>query len=113
MKTTIIALLFVSTLSVGCAHKHVVEGHQPADQIPEGVRVKIGSPEVKEGDTVNVFRQICKEKRPAGRGGEETQSCANEKIGEASVLKVLDQDSAVILPSAGLTIEKNMLVEKQ
>lgn len=113
-KAAVLVLMMISAMQFGCAttHRHVVDGPQSADKIPEGFRVRIGSTEVKEGDKVGVFREICKSRRSGGRHGGSSQSCSNEKVGEASVIKVLDHDSAVVQPDAGITVEPTMLVEK-
>lgn len=95
----------------GCAtHNHRVEGTQARSEIPEGIRVGIGSKEVKEGERVSVLRSECTE-RSSARGGSRT-SCTDVKVGEATVLKVLDHDTAVVRPDAGVTMDTKMKVEK-
>ena len=99
-------------LTAGCAHKHTITGNQDADVIPEGIRVSIGSPEVKDGDSVDILKRTCKKKFTGPRGGITTATCQLDKVGEALVLKVLDHDSAVIRPLVNAEITSDMIVEK-
>lgn len=113
MKTKIILLSILIGVfgASGCAHIHPVQGAEQKSEIPEGVRVSIGSSEVKEGEKVDVLRPVCKKvRRP--RGGSKN-SCKDQKVGEARILKVLDHDSAIVEPDQGLTMDTGMKVEKQ
>jgi hypothetical protein len=114
MKTFKTILVVVSTmiLGAGCGHLHKVQGTETPSTIPEGVRVSIGSKEVKEGDKVDVMQSVCKQVNAGPRVGTRNV-CHNEKIGEAVVLKVLDHDSAIVQPQQGLTMDSKMRVEKQ
>lgn len=96
----------------GCAtHDHKVEGAQARSEIPEGIRVGIGSKEVKEGDRVSVLRSECTE-RSSGRAGGSRTSCRDIKVGEALVLKVLDHDTAIVRPDLGVVMDSKLKVEK-
>lgn len=100
-----------AVVSLGaCAHVHKVEGPEAKSEIPEGIRVQIGSPEVKEGDRVKVVRSKCNSTFAGEKGGAKRR-CVNDKIGEAVVLKVLDHDAAVVQPESGIKIEQGMAVE--
>ncbi len=115
MRSSIKVFLFTAAALVlsNCAHSHKVEGPQVAAEIPAGFRVHIDSKEVKEGDKVNVFRRTCKTLKGPARGRIESgPKCNNQKIGEATVLKVLDHD-AVVSPDADLVMEEGMFVEKK
>lgn len=113
MKRGIFATLLVLSGGglIGCAHTHAVHGMQPKTEIPAGVRVGIGSTEIKEGDRVAVLKPDCKE-TGGGRNGR-TKFCVDRKVGEASVLKVLDHDSAIVSPEGTLTMDETMKVERQ
>ena len=87
-------------------------GQQAADVIPEGIRVAIGSAEIKDGDSVDILKRTCKQKFNNTRGGITTSTCQLDKVGEALVLKVLDHDSAVIRPTTKNEITSDMIVEK-
>ncbi len=107
-------IIILAALQFSCSafHRHSIENLQPADKIPEGVQVKIGSSEVKEGDRISIFRKVCKPRRAGHRPRGKMQTCSNKKVGEASVIKVLDHDSAIVQPDSGITIESTMLFEK-
>ena len=113
-KKLTLPIIILAALQFSCSmfHRHSIENLQPVDKIPQGVQVKIGSSEVKEGDRVSIFRKVCVPRRAGHRPRGKTQSCSNKKVGEASVIKVLDHDSAVIQPDSGITMESTMLVEK-
>lgn len=104
------SLLSLGSL-LGCAHTHPVQGEEKKSEIPAGIRVAIGSKEVKEGETLDVLKTKCR-KVLKTRGGSD-QSCNSVKVGEASVLKVLDHDSAIVEPMHGLKMETDMKVEKK
>lgn len=110
-KLGLLSLMLAAFTAFGCAHTHSVQGNEQKSEIPEGVRVAIGSTEVKEGDKVDVLHSVCKQVR-RHRGGTGT-SCSDQKVGEALVLKVLDHDSAIVEPDQGLTMDTNMKVEKK
>lgn len=110
-KLGLMSLIFSAFMAFGCAHTHSVQGNEQKSEIPEGVRVAIGSSEINEGDKVDVFRSVCKKVHRA-RGGT-TNSCRDDKVGEARVLKVLDHDSAIVEPDQGLAMDTNMKVEKK
>lgn len=108
-----ILILSSSIASVGCSHTHKIDGVQGADTIPAGIRVRLGSAEVKDGDDVDVFKPVCTMSIGNGRRGGPIKKCVNEKVGGARILKVLDHDSAVIEPADGLRMISDMIVEKR
>lgn len=113
MKT--INILMVTTLTMiiasGCSHLHKVQGIETQSEVPEGIRVSIGSSEVKEGEKVDVLRPACRQVT-GGKAGTRNV-CHSEKVGEALILRVLDHDSAVVKPDNGLTMDSKMTVEKK
>lgn len=104
-----VIVLLAIPLALGCGHAHKVDGPQGPVDVPAGVRVHIGSKEVKEGDRVGVFKSSCHERSNPNRGGNE---CHDNKLGEATVLRILDHDSAIVQPDAGLAMDESMKVEK-
>jgi len=110
-KIVLLSVLTGAFWASGCAHTHSVQGPEQKSEIPEGVRVSIGSSEIKEGEKVDVLRSVCKKVRRPRRGS--VNSCTDQKVGEARVLKVLDHDSAIVEPDQGLTMDTGMKVEKQ
>lgn len=104
------ALLGFGLMS-GCSHLHKVDGQKEKSELPAGVQVGIGGQEVKEGETVVVYKSVCKKVQKV-RGGEYS-SCNDQIAGKAVVLKVLDHDSAIVQPKDGLVIDNSMTVEKE
>lgn len=112
---TIFAAIGISTFSIGCAHYHKIEGREEKSEIPEGVRVNIGSSEVKAGDSVDVFKRKCVKNKKSISHREDDhdeETCTITKLGEAVVTKVLTSDVAIVSPQSGLTMEPDMYVEK-
>ena len=108
---TIFAAIGISTFGLGCAHYHKIEGREEKSEIPEGVRVNIGSSEVKAGDSVDVFKRKCVKNKMHHKGAS-AEKCTTTKIGEAVVTKILTSDVAIVSPQSGLTMEPDMYVEK-
>lgn len=99
---------------IGCAHLHKVDGPQAEHVIPDGYRVQIGSPEVKDGDTVSVFRRLCSKTSVPVRGNPiKVDRCKNIAVGSARIIKVIDHDSAIVKPDGDLKIDDSMVVEKE
>lgn len=107
--TTLISLTILSS----CAHTHKVQGTQEKEEIPAGIRVGIGGKEIKEGDKVKVLKTECQTTQAASKRATSVKACKDIKVGEATVIKVLDHDSAIILPENNLQIDNTMKVEKQ
>lgn len=106
-------LFFVFTGLVfqsGCAHLHPVDGAVAKSEIPEGFQVRIGGAEVAEGEKVTVLQPVCTRKARV-RGGT-INECKDVKAGEATVLKILDHDSAIVQPDGDFKMDRTMKVEK-
>lgn len=111
MKIKILLASMVVVFSTACAHSHRVEGPEKQSEIPEGIRVAMGGSEVKEGERINVTKPECT-KEYRGRQGN-VKKCVSKKIGEATVIKILDHDSAIVKPDEGVVMDKDTRVEKQ
>lgn len=110
-----VLILWLSGMTsfIGCSHMHKVDGVQAQDNIPAGIRVRLGSAEVNNGEVVDILIPVCSMSLGAGKRSMPIKKCVNEKVGNARVLKVLDHDSAVIEPLGGLQMSSEMIVEKQ
>jgi hypothetical protein len=109
----VVVVATAASITSGCAHTHKVDGLQEKSEIPAGVKVGIGSSEIKEGSIVNVLKTSCEESAGSGRRGGNRKVCRDNKVGEATVLKVLDHDSAIVKPEASLQMDESMKVEKK
>lgn len=114
MKTKKLMSLIILTVSIsfGCAHYHEVEGEEKKSEIPEGVRVNIGSTEVKEGDTVDIFKKKCPKVKQSSKFNPHDHPCNSQKVGSSTVIKVLTKDTAIIKVPAEFKVESDMTVEK-
>lgn len=114
--TTLLLILLLPLLGLGCAHFHKVESPQEKTEVPEGVKVRIGSPEVKEGDYVEVIKLICN--RPTTIRSKSLDvnpsngKCDSIKVGSTKVIKVLAKDLAIVETPSSFVMEPNMYVEK-
>lgn len=112
MKKSLLTIIAIGAAAgmMGCAHVHKVDGPQEKTEIPAGIKVGIGGSEVKDGETVRVLKSVCK-KVNRNRGGSINQ-CNFQEVGKATVLKVIDHDSAIVEPIDGVAIDSSMRVEK-
>tara|TARA_B110001454_G_scaffold122549_1_gene114421 strand:- start:16732 stop:17082 length:351 start_codon:yes stop_codon:yes gene_type:complete len=104
-------MLSVLAFNVGCAHYHKIMGTEQRSEIPEGVRVKIGSPEVKEGDSVDIFKKVCPKRKSNAKIEQVDHSCDSVKVGTSKVIKILTKDTAII-ETPTFKVEGEMTVEK-
>lgn len=111
MKKSVFILIPLFLLSVGCAHNHKVEGIHSTDEVPAGFKVSIGKAEISDGEVVDVFAPSCH--IVVGGHGQKKKECHSKKVGQAKVLKVLDDKSAIIEPLNDLKLNSEMNVEKQ
>ncbi|OYZ19220.1 MAG: hypothetical protein B7Y39_12520 [Bdellovibrio sp. 28-41-41] len=108
-KSLLLVLLGMVLFDLGCAHYHRVLGRQEKTEIPEGIKANIGSPHVKEGDFVDIFKKKCT--KVYASKGNSTESCVTTMVAQAPVLKVLSEDISIISPPTGFQIESDMYVE--
>ena len=108
------ALLYPSIflLTAGCAHTHKIDGEQVSETIPAGIRVRIGSSEVKNGDQIQVLKKTCEKHYSGGHQGNPINICHDNVVAKGQVLKVLDHDSAIVQIENGFKLEPDMTVEK-
>lgn len=104
-------ILFLGT---GCSHLHKVVGSEAISETQNGIKVSVGSKEVRVGDKVDIFTKHCSRNKVRSRlaADIDAERCSYGKIGESSVLKVLDPNVAIIKPPAGFQVTSEMYVEK-
>lgn len=110
-KIILIVTGLYACMLTGCGHVHRVQGEEQGSEIPAGVRVSIGSSEIKSGEYLDVFKSECKYVRK--NRGPKQKTCKDKKVGEAQVLKVLDHDAAIVEPEKGLVMDASMKVERK
>ena len=73
--------------------------------------VCLGNNEVKTGDKVNLFKNICTSKGRAADGG--GAGCEKRFLGEGEVSQILNQHYSVVKVAKGVPFEEGTIVEKQ
>lgn len=106
-----LTLLIAAMAFSSCAHHHNDE--DKAEYSQEAHIVAISSPEISEGDKLDVLREVCRKRRQISRGDErEVTSCEHEKVGTARVLKVIDAKNSSIVLDNEFVFEKGLKYEK-
>lgn len=109
----VFCLVGLSCSIISCGHMHEIEKPEQANLRPAepGVQVGIGGKEVKAGDRLLVTKRSCV-RRYKGRSGYRNE-CTYKPIGEAVVLSIIDEDSSMVQPDVGVTIDSSVRVEKK
>lgn len=103
------SLLGMALFTTGCAHTHKLLGRQEKMEIPEGIRINVGSPHIKEGDIVDIFKRKCKKLNAGTRNA--TETCTRKLVAQAPVIKIISEDESIISPPTGFKLENDMYVE--
>ena len=78
--------------------------------------VGLGGGEVKEGDHVELFKNICSDATVTGGsradGGTTLRSCRKERIGHGNVAKVLGDDYSLVKFPDGTEFSEGDIIEK-
>ena len=74
--------------------------------------VCMGEKEVKAGDKVSLFKNVCEQKSNRRVGGE-LLDCKKVKVGEGEVTQVLNEHYSSIRVDQGVSFEEGTIVEKQ
>jgi hypothetical protein len=114
MKKNILIVLILGAFGTGCAHTHkVLNAESKTQSAASEVHVEIGTDEVKEGETVDVFTRNCTTDNRPGIKGHRSHSCKMDKVGEAVVAKVVSEKTVAVAPLNNLVIDPKMYVEKK
>lgn len=112
MKNVFLILVTVSIL-VGCAHGHSRGTVVFKDNDKEG-HVCIGHNEVKPGEVVKVFKNVCKSKEVNGgeRGPRRSFVCEKQFVGEGKITELSNEHFAKIEALGSLNLEQGLIIEK-
>jgi hypothetical protein len=111
----VLALIFVIVLITSCAsHQHsIMRGSVAMKTGDDTAHVCLGDNEVKAGDRVVAFKNVCKNnKMDETTRSHLSVSCKKEKIGEGSVVKILNEHYSEIKFDAGVPFTEGTIVEK-
>ena len=102
MSATFKPLLFLIVL-IGQASMAAVQGKITIQIDSSKAQINLGNTKVRDADRVEIFEKTCK--------GPKVELCKKEKIGEATVSKVLGQRAAEITLDNGIVVKEGYLVE--
>jgi hypothetical protein len=101
-------LLLIAT---GCAHG-TMRGSVAMKASSDEAHVCLGNNEVKAGDRVTLFKNVCR-----GSGGGEkaggSESCEKVRLGSGTVERTLNEHYSLIKVDQGVAFEEGTIVERQ
>jgi hypothetical protein len=104
----------IAVMLSGCSHA-AMRGNVAMKVGDQDAHVCLGDNEVKVGDRIAAFKNECPIDGPsARRGGNIAQSrlCSRVKVGEGSVIELLNEHYSVVRFDPGVSFEEGTLVEK-
>lgn len=108
----VLVLTVASATLAGCAHG-IMRGSVAMKTSENEAHVCLGNGEVKPGDRVQVFRNVCPGKGPNIRASSSGAFCRKEGIGLGTVAQVLNEHYSVVKFDPGVPFEEGTLIEKQ
>ena len=97
----------IGLLLVGCAHT-TMRGSVAMKTSDDEAHVCLGDREVKAGDRVALYRNVCS----SGREKADSSPCEKKRLGEGTVERTLNQHYSVVKVDPGVSFEEGTLVEK-
>jgi hypothetical protein len=94
----------------GCAHS-TMRGSVAMKVSNEEAHVCMGDKDVKAGDKVVLFKNVCVSPRAAQAATD--AGCRKEKLGEGEVTRLLNEHYSVVKVNPGVTFEEGTIVEKE
>jgi hypothetical protein len=101
-----------SILFAGCAHHSTMRGTVAMKVSGDEAHVCMGDNEVKAGDKVALFKNVCKG-TSSGREASGNRTCEKKKIGDGEVTRTLNEHYSVVKVSPGVVFDEGTVVEKQ
>lgn len=112
MKLSKIVLVFVVIALSACA-SGVKRGVVAMKITDTDAHVGVGQDEVKVGDHVELYRNVCTGTNSGGRGdGGGTRSCKKESTGHGEVTQILNPDYSVVKFPKGTEFSEGDMIEK-
>lgn len=113
MKHMTISLGITALLALsGCAHS-VMRGSVAMKTSDNEAHVCMGKGDVKAGDQVKLYRNVCPTKGGGARyGGGGGASCEKRELGMGTVQEVLNEHYSVVKFDPGIQFEEGTFVEK-
>jgi hypothetical protein len=95
----------------GCAHG-TMRGSVAMKASDDEAHVCLGNNEVKAGDRVTLFKNVCKGVRGGGKDGV-SGSCEKVLLGSGTVERALSEHYSLVKVDQGVPFEEGTIVEKQ
>ncbi len=109
------ALLLLTLIPLsGCAHS-TMRGSVAMKANNEEAHVCMGNADVKPGDRVALFKNVCAStKGRTGRAadGDSASSCKKVKLGEGTVDRTFNEHYSAVKVDSGVSFEEGSIVEK-
>ena len=109
-----LALLTLIPLA-GCAHS-TMRGSVAMKASDEEAHVCMGDQEVKAGDRVALFKNVCTAPKGrggrAGDGGDTVAGCKKVKLGEGTVEQAFNEHYSAVKVDSGVSFAEGNIVEK-
>lgn len=107
------AVMSVVTLTLmGCAHG-TMRGSVAMKTSDQEAHVCLGNKEVKVGDKVVAFRNVCPTKGSPRLGDGSAGVCRKEQLGEGTITKLLNEHYSVVQFGPNVSFDEGTFVEKQ
>jgi hypothetical protein len=107
-KLVLLAISFFAF--AGCAH-NAMRGSVAMKTSEDEAHVCLGDNEVKAGDKVSLFKNVC-----TGKGGKATEGggvCEKKYLGDGEITQLLNQHYSVMKVAKGVTFDEGTIVERQ
>ena len=114
MKALILPLILSLSALAGCAHS-TMRGTVAMKVSDEEAHVCMGEGEVKPGDSVALFENVCTGPKGGARSGEGANAggCTKKRTGEGRIERVLNEHYSVMKASPGSVFREGTVVEKK
>ncbi len=114
MKVKNVAMVALGVLVLSsCAHHSTMRGSVAMKTGEDTAHVCLGDNEVQVGDRVSAFKNVCVNNQvDKSTRSHISVSCKKEKIGEGSVVSVLNEHYSEVKFDAGVPIAEGTIVEK-
>jgi len=113
MKTITGTLLATSMILTGCAH-NMMRGSVAMKTSADEAHVCLGNGEVKQGDRVALYENICTNegRSSGGKNGGEKPTCKKTFLGNGIVEELLNEHYSVIKVDQGVAFKEGTIVER-
>ena len=102
-------LMILSMLALaGCAHG-LMRGSVAMKASDDEAHVCMGENEVKAGDKVALFKNVCS----SGKTRQGDGACKKVKLGDGTVERTLNEHYSIVKVNPGVQFEEGAIVEKQ